>query len=141
MKKPFVVGLLALGMVSVGFATHTAGEIFSISADVVTESAGTLKQGFVHLFVEEGDTITNTVALDIGKEYTVVAVGDDEILSDIDLVVRDSRDNILKQDTSTNSSRAEVTFSPTTRFTEIDAIAKEMPSSNGYGSILIFEQE
>ena len=141
MKKTLIIGLVALGIVSIGLATHTAGEIFSISAEVVTESAGTLKQGFVHLFVEEGDTITNTVALEIGKEYTVVAVGDDEILSDIDLVVRDSRGNILSQETITNSSRIEVTFMPTTRFTEIDAIAKEMPSANGYGSILIFEQE
>jgi hypothetical protein len=141
LKKPFVIGLLALGIVSVGFATHTAGEIFTISGDVVTQSSGTLKQGFVHLFVEEGDTISNTVALEIGKEYTVVAVGDDEILSDIDLVVRDSRGNILGQETITNSSRIEVTFSPTTRFTQIDTTATEMPSANGYGSILIFEQE
>jgi hypothetical protein len=140
-KKPFIVGLMALGIVSIGLATHTASEIFSISADVVTESSGTLKQGFVQLFVEEGDIVTNTVALEIGKEYTVVAVGDDEILSDIDLVVRDSRGNTLGQETITNSSRIEVTFIPTTRFTEIEVTAKEMPSANGYGSILIFEQE
>ncbi len=141
MKKTLIIGLVALGIVSIGLATHTAGNIFNTSAEVVTESTGTFKQGFVHLFVEEGDTITNTVALEIGKEYTIVAMGDDEILSDIDLVVRDSRGKILRQDTKTNSSRAEVTFIPTTRFTEIDATAKEMPSSNGYGSILIFEQE
>ena len=140
-KKPFMVGLVALGIVSVGFATHTAADIFSNSADVVTESSGTLKQGFVHLFVEEGDTITNTVALEVGKEYTIIAVGDEEILSDIDLVVRDSRGNVLKQDSKTNSARAEVTISPTTRFTEIDVTAKEMPDTNGYGSVLIFEQE
>jgi hypothetical protein len=140
-KNPLIIGLVTLGIVSIGLATHTAGDIFNTSADEVAENGGTLKQGFVHLFVEEGDTITNTVALEIGKEYTIVAMGDDEILSDIDLVVRDSRGNILRQDTKTNSSRAEVTFTPITRFTEIDAIATEMPSANGYGSILIFEQE
>jgi hypothetical protein len=139
-KKPLIVGLLALGLVSVGFATHTASEIFVLSSDVVTESSGTLVEGFVHLFIEEGDTFSNTVALELGKEYRIVAVGDEDVLSDIELVVSDSRGKVLDYDTDSGSSRASVTITPTTRFTQIDVKASGMPASNGYGSVLIFEQ-
>jgi hypothetical protein len=141
MKKHLIVGILALGIVSVGFATHTAESIFNNSANVVSESAGTLTQGFVHLFVDEGDTVTNTVALEVGTEYTIIAVGDEEILNEIDLVVRDSQGNILEQDIRNQSSRAEVTIVPTTQFTEIEMTAKAMPDSNGYGSLMIFQPE
>jgi hypothetical protein len=140
-KKLLIIGILALGIVSVGFATHTAQSIFNNAANVVSETTGTLTQGFVHLFVDEGDTITNTIALKVGTEYKILAVGDEEVLYEIDLMVRDSRGNILKQDIKNQSSRAEVTIVPTTQFTKIDMTAKAMPDSNGYGSLLIFEQE
>ena len=47
MKNPLIIGLVTLGIVSIGLATHTAGDIFNTSADEVAENGGTLKQGGV----------------------------------------------------------------------------------------------
>ncbi len=140
MKKPWIMGLLAFGLVSVGFATHTAGTIFNTSAEVVSETEGTLLQGYVNLFVEEGDSVAQTVTLEVGKTYRIKAVGDEEILSDVDLVVRDSFGRILEKDTDKASSLAEVIIEPRTKGNKIEVTAVEMPDSNGYASLLIFEQ-